>query len=455
MKCNGLVVVLASAVFGFLSTTAQVADLPKEINFFTEAGLTTNTPPGVSKVSGHHSNSPAYRFTSSTRNIISRQKGLDDARRVISESHDFVVSAYVKMDSKAKYGKNAILSISSSDGQQLYFFIAISSDWQTSQMKIEFSFVDGGNLNTIAAKTPYSVDVTVWHKLSLRVQDTEKLLRFYLDDKMLDVHKFDHTLSSIPSNSQMRLAQAFEIMMEGTGQITNRFIGDLQDVKISLGSSSDKCNTPTTVPAPCACPSKGGSGCFMDGRSYSNGQQWNKDKCNVCQCKDNNVICIHTCPVCRDSGKIYFHGDKWHPSNDSCMDCKCESGKTVCSPPTCAKPDCRKPGYSGQTIVLPGQCCPICKEDQCKARNLVYKTCSCNKTCANHHSKAPCGGKCSEGCFCPDDQVLADNGKCISPVDCKCRSNGKTFKPGQFHSPSPCKFCICLLGYLHCSNMCF
>lgn len=91
-------------------------------------------------------------------------------------------------------------------------------------MKIEFSFVDGGNLNTIRAKTPYRVDVTVWHKLSMRVQDTEKLLRFYLDDKMLDVRKFDHTLSSIPSNSQMRLAQAFEIMMEGTGEITNRFI---------------------------------------------------------------------------------------------------------------------------------------------------------------------------------------------------------------------------------------
>lgn len=58
----------------------------------------------------------------------------------------------------------------------------------------------------------------------MRVQDREKLLRFYLDDKMVDVRKFDHTLSSIPSNSQMRLAQAFEIMMEGTAEITTRFI---------------------------------------------------------------------------------------------------------------------------------------------------------------------------------------------------------------------------------------
>jgi hypothetical protein len=38
----------------------------------------------------------------------------------------------------------------------------------------------------------------------------------------------------------------------------------------------------------------------------------------------SHVICVHTCPVCKDSGKIHLHGDNWHPSNDSCMNCKCE-----------------------------------------------------------------------------------------------------------------------------------
>jgi hypothetical protein len=88
--------------------------------------VNTNIPAGVSKVSGHHSNTPAYRFTGTTKNIISRQQGLDNARRMISESHDFIVSAFVKMDSQAKFGKNTIVSISSKDGQQLYFFLAIS-----------------------------------------------------------------------------------------------------------------------------------------------------------------------------------------------------------------------------------------------------------------------------------------------------------------------------------------
>lgn len=62
----------------------------------------------------------------------------------------------------------------------------------------------------------------------MRVQDSEKLIRFYVDDSMVDVKKFDHQIKAIPSDSQLRLAQAYEVGMEGTPEITNRFEVRLQ-----------------------------------------------------------------------------------------------------------------------------------------------------------------------------------------------------------------------------------
>ncbi|KAK3752589.1 hypothetical protein QZH41_018787, partial [Actinostola sp. cb2023] len=404
-----------------------IVDLPKEVLLFNAVGLTTSVPTGVTKVSGHHSNAPAFEFSrQATKNLISSKKGLDDVVRLISDSHDFVVSAYVKVDKTSKFSKNTIMSINSPDGNTLYFFLAITSDWQTSRLNIEFFFLTkSGNPKTVRSKTPRKADVTLWHRIDMRVQDSEKLIRFYVDGKMIDVQKFDYGgFKVIPSNSQLRLAQSYEVVMEGEGEITNKFVGTLQDVKVSLGQSHTKCNSPTVAPLPCKCD---GSGCIMDARRYSDGQQWNKDKCNVCKCKGSHVFCVHTCPVCRDGVKIHLSGETWHPSNDSCMNCKCESGQTKCSPPTCPTPVCNKAGYSGKTIVPKGQCCPICKEDQCKASKKVYSVCGCTKTCNNHHLNSPCGNKCTEGCFCSQGKVMSADGKCISPADCTCTSNGRTF----------------------------
>lgn len=116
-------------------------------------------------------------------------------------------------------------------------------------MKIEFFFLlSGGSFKTVKASTPRKSDITVWHKISIRVQDNEKLIRFYVDDTMINVQKFDYKLKAIPSDSQLRLAQAYEIVMEGTAEIRNKFNGVLQDVKISLGPGN--CKSPTAAPQP-------------------------------------------------------------------------------------------------------------------------------------------------------------------------------------------------------------
>lgn len=83
-------------------------------------------PTGVSKGSGHHSKTPAFSFNRQVKTLLAGKKGLNDAIRLIGESHDFIVSAYVKVDKGSALSKNTIVSINSPDGNTLYFLLAVS-----------------------------------------------------------------------------------------------------------------------------------------------------------------------------------------------------------------------------------------------------------------------------------------------------------------------------------------
>jgi len=115
-----------------------------------------------------------------------------------------------------------------------------------SQLQIELLLDD--TLISVKANTPRNVDMSVWHHISMRVQDKKRLIRFYVDDILIKAQVFDHKMKSIPSDSQLRLAQSYELAMEGTPQIKYKFFGSMQDVKVSLGSSD--CNVPTASPQP-------------------------------------------------------------------------------------------------------------------------------------------------------------------------------------------------------------
>lgn len=119
-------------------------------------------------------------------------------------------------------------------------------DMRTSRMQIELLIDD--TQKTAKASTPRRVDMTVWHHVSVRVQDNEQLIRFYVDGKMIKAEVFDYQMKTIPSDSQLRLAQAYELVSEGTPEISYKFNGAMQDVKISLGSRS--CDVPTVSPQP-------------------------------------------------------------------------------------------------------------------------------------------------------------------------------------------------------------
>ena len=81
----------------------------------------------------------------------------------------------------------------------------------------------GGSLKTVTADTDRYLKFTEWHKVAVRIQDSESLIRIYVDDKMLKVVSFGR-LDSYPSDAELRLAQVFTKYMEGTPTITRRFV---------------------------------------------------------------------------------------------------------------------------------------------------------------------------------------------------------------------------------------
>lgn len=99
-------------------------DIPKEIDMFREVGLLDKVFTGVTK--GSYNNRVSFHFTTSASDLIAKKAAFEKASKMIYESHDFRVTAYAKLDTNAKYADNTIVSISSKDGQRLYFMLSLS-----------------------------------------------------------------------------------------------------------------------------------------------------------------------------------------------------------------------------------------------------------------------------------------------------------------------------------------
>lgn len=99
-------------------------DIPKEIDMFREVGLLDKAFTGVTK--GSYNNRVSSHFTTSASDLIAKKAAFEKANKMIHESHDFRVTAYAKLDTNAKYADNTIVSISSKDGQRLYFMLSLS-----------------------------------------------------------------------------------------------------------------------------------------------------------------------------------------------------------------------------------------------------------------------------------------------------------------------------------------
>lgn len=81
----------------------------------------------------------------------------------------------------------------------------------------------GGSSKTFTASSNRYLDFTKWHKVAVRIQDAQGLLRIFVDDVMVSVDSFKYQIDTYPKNAQLRLAQVYEVYLENTGLIISRF----------------------------------------------------------------------------------------------------------------------------------------------------------------------------------------------------------------------------------------
>lgn len=136
-------------------------------------------------------------------------------------------------------------------------------------------------------------------------------------------------------------------------------------------------------------------------------------------------------------------------STDTGGDCE-----TVCTVINAFARKCQS--LLGMTINWRSQMqCPI----QCES-GKIYMACGprCPQTCFPNENNTQCqsDSECTDGCFCPNGQVLDPTGQCVQPEQCPCLHANKIYSVGSHlwrPSNDGCEQqCRCLNGSFVCEE---
>ncbi|KAK3770882.1 hypothetical protein RRG08_036481 [Elysia crispata] len=200
--------------------------------------------------------------------------------------------------------------------------------------------------------------------------------------------------------------------------------------------------------------------CNDNGTQRKEGEEWRKDSCNFCRCKDGRIECHHEqcpyldcknpvkvegqcCPVC--GGKCVYLGKHYEPGEEMtprvCVTCRCTEGRMECTTlnitESCPKLDCPK------KINIHDKCCPVCEgTDYCS----MGHTCHRDATCVNLDTKLLC--VCNDG-------FRGDGHNCEDIDECKTMGGrfGHHCGPNTRCVNSAGKYqCDCLKGHSRVDN---
>lgn len=191
------------------------------------------------------------------------------------------------------------------------------------------------------------------------------------------------------------------------------------------------------------CVNESSLTCSYLGKELKNGETWDIDKCKTCvcrhglnrckdkSCKDPSCTWMvipegECCPVCRgcvsDSGELYNDADEWR-END-CTTCVCKDGHAQCQAERCSV-SCSNP------MNVPGQCCPVCPEENVSMSRMCPGLDDCDLSCSLGLDQG------EDGCFvcrckeetcdmdCPHGFQTDVEGRQL----CKCRNSPDHIKP--------------------------
>lgn len=82
----------------------------------------------------------------------------------------------------------------------------------------------------------------------------------------------------------------------------------------------------------------------------------------------------------------------------------------------------------------------IHKAIQCEY-GQVYQECGplCQESCFDTLKPSCFNQGCSEGCFCPQNEVMDQNGKCVLKTECPCKHNGLIYDNKQIFFKQSCQ----------------
>uniref|UniRef100_A0AAX7UF04 Neural EGFL like 2 n=1 Tax=Astatotilapia calliptera TaxID=8154 RepID=A0AAX7UF04_ASTCA len=373
---------------------------------------------GVTQVQGFHSESRAFHFQGSSREVKAPVEVSEQMVQKLRGKNEFTVLVTLKQD---HLNSGVILSIHHSEHR----FLELESSGQRSEVRLHYR-TKGQQDHTEVF--PYSLADDQWHKVSVAVSASHVIL--HVDCNRIYERVVEPPYMDIPEDTSFWLGQR---------NAAHGFFKVNAAIKTSFPEYIYFC----IVPCMSACPTCNDfHGLVQKIMELQDILAKTSSKLSRAEEKMNGLdgcYCERTCSV---KGVVYREDESW---TDGCRNCTCTNGTVQCEAISCPPPQC--PAGTAPAYVK-GACCKECQlspfsslppvgHDFCSEGN----GCMENSDCVNLEA-----GDC---CVCKDGfrPLRDDNAYCEDIDECAegkhyCRENTMCVNtPGSF-------MCICHTGYI-------
>uniref|UniRef100_A0AAQ6AQA8 Neural EGFL like 2 n=1 Tax=Amphiprion ocellaris TaxID=80972 RepID=A0AAQ6AQA8_AMPOC len=401
---------LVLGIFCPSSVVGFGVDPALRINVFDELSLGEGFD-GVTQVQGFHSESRAFHFQGSSREVKAPAEVSEQMVQKLRGKNEFTVLATLKQD---HLNSGVILSIHHSEHR----FLELESSGQRSEVRLHYR-TKGQQDHTEVF--PYSLADDQWHKVSVAISASHVIL--HVDCNRIYERVVEAPYMDIPEDTSFWLGQR--------NAAHGFFKGVMQDVEILVMPQGYISQCPDLNRT---CPTCNDfHGLVQKIMELQDILAKTSSKLSRAEEKMNGLdgcYCERTCSV---KGVVYREDEGW---TDGCRNCTCTDRtmhRVVPSEP-CPELTCPE----SEQITLTGRCCKVCRG---------HDFCSEGHGCVEHSDCANLeAGDC---CVCKDGfrPLRDDNAYCEDIDECAegkhyCRENTMCVNtPGSF-------MCICHTGYI-------